>query len=124
MSLRRTAPGEACGGAVRTRAGEDRESFRLLAHDTVPIAVVHVPVRGMRPVDRCDPVPACWMPHERNGILRSWWADVPPANVEAELAWLAEVYRQSGRILNRVELPRHDITACDRWRADPIELRS
>ena len=63
-----------------------------------------------------------WMPHERNGIPRSWWTDVPPADLEAELAWLAEVYRRHGRILNPAELPRHEITARDRWRADPLEI--
>ena len=63
-----------------------------------------------------------WMPRDRAGIPRSWWTDVPPADLEAEFAWLAEVYRQNGRILNPVELPRREVTARDRWRADPLEV--
>ena len=63
-----------------------------------------------------------WMPHERNAIPRSWWTDVPLADLEAEFAWLVDVYRANGRFLNPIELPRRDITARDRWRADPLEL--
>ena len=31
---------------------------RSLAYDPVPVTIAHVPVRGVRPVDGCDPVPA------------------------------------------------------------------
>ena len=68
--------------------------------------------------------PARFFPHRLGlaGVTRSWWTDVPPADLNAEFAWLAEVYRQNGRILNAVALPRRDVTAHDRWRADPLEV--
>ena len=33
------------------------DPHNLLANDPVPIAVPHVPVRGVRPGDGCDPMP-------------------------------------------------------------------
>ena len=65
-----------------------------------------------------------WMPADRDGIPRSWWTDVAPADLEDEFAWLAGVYQAHGRLLSPNRLPRRDVTARDRWRADPIELRA
>ena len=57
-----------------------------------------------------------WMPEMRHAIERSWWTEVPPDEVDAELVWLcANVY--SGWPL--LPLPRGRVTARDRWRADP-----
>ena len=65
-----------------------------------------------------------WMPTDRDGIPRSWWTDVAPADLEDEFAWLAGVYQAHGRLLSPNRLPRRDVTARDRWRADPLELRA
>ena len=65
-----------------------------------------------------------WMPADRDGIPRSWWTDVAPADLEDEFAWLAGVYQAHGRLLNPDRLPRRDVTARNRWRADPLELRA
>ena len=59
---------------------------------------------------------------ERYGISRSWWTDVAPPDLEAEFAWLADVYRAHGRWLDPMVLPRREVTARDRWRADPLEF--
>ena len=57
-----------------------------------------------------------WMPEMRHAIERSWWTEVEPDEVDAELAWLREhVY--SGCPL--LPLPRGRVTARERWRADP-----
>ena len=62
------------------------------------------------------------MPTERYGISRSWWTDVAPPDLEAEFAWLADVYRAHGRWLDPMALPRREVTARNRWRADPLEF--
>ena len=48
--------------------------------------------------------------------------DVAPTELEDEFAWLAGVYQANGRLLSPNSLPRRDVTARDRWRADPLEL--
>ena len=63
-----------------------------------------------------------WMAADRHGIPRSWWIDVAANELAAEFAWLREVYQAHGRWLDPVRLPRRDVTARDRWRADPLEL--
>ena len=65
-----------------------------------------------------------WMPADCDGIPRSWWTDVAPTDLEEEFAWLAGVYQAHGRLLSPNRLPRRDVTARDRWRADPLELRA
>ena len=65
-----------------------------------------------------------WMPTERDGVPQSWWTDVAPTELEDEFAWLAGVYQAHGRLLSPNRLPRRDVTARDRWRADPLELRA
>ena len=63
-----------------------------------------------------------WMPTERDRIPRSWWTDIAPTNLEAEFAWLADIYHAHGRVLDPDRLPRREVTARDRWRADPLEF--
>ena len=63
-----------------------------------------------------------WMPAEREGIPRSWWTDVSPCDLEDEFVWLGDIFRQHGRLLDPAYLPRREITAHDRWRADPLAL--
>ena len=50
------------------------------------------------------------------------WAASAPFETKDEFAWLAGVYQAHGRLLNPERLPRRDVTARDRWRADPLEL--
>ena len=102
---------------------EDRTVFAAL-RETAAQPTVRVWASGA-PFDAKDELKSRgyrWMPNERNGIPRSWWTEVPPAELEAEFAWLTEVYLRNGRILNPIELPRHEVTARDRWRADPLEF--
>ena len=57
-----------------------------------------------------------WMPEMRHAIERSWWTEVEPDEVDAELAWLREHVYSGWPLL---PLPRGRVTARDRWRADP-----
>ena len=105
--------------------GEDRTVFAAL-RETAATPTIRLWAAGA-PFDAKDELKAKryrWMPEGQTGIPRSWWTDVAPADLEAELAWLADVYRANGRVLNAAELPRRDVTARDRWRADPLELTS
>ena len=60
------------------------------------------------------------MPEARNNIPRSWWTDVTPADLEAEHAWLSELYAAHGHVVDPARLPHRQITAHERWRADPL----
>ena len=62
-----------------------------------------------------------WMPQARGGIPRSWWTEVAPESVAAEIDWLREhVYHAFGvRAPLGEELPQRTITAFERWRRDP-----
>ena len=64
-----------------------------------------------------------WMPEMRNGIERAWWTDLKPAALEAELAWLRErVYRGFRACLPVGGVPTREVSAFERWRADPADL--
>ena len=64
-----------------------------------------------------------WMPQMRNGIVRAWWTDVEPAALENELAWLRErVYRGDRACLPVGGIPIREVSAFERWRADPADL--
>ena len=64
-----------------------------------------------------------WMPEMRNGIERAWWTDVEPAALENELAWLREsVYRGFWACLPVGGIPTREVSAFERWRADPADL--
>ena len=62
-----------------------------------------------------------WMPQARGGIPRSWWTELAPESVAAEIDWLrAHVYHAFGvRAPLGEELPQRTITAFERWRRDP-----
>ena len=81
---------------------EDRTVFAAL-RETAATPTIR-PWAAGAPFDAKDELKAKryrWMPEDRNGIPRSWWTDVAPA-----------------------DLPRREVTARDRWRADPFELTS
>ena len=64
-----------------------------------------------------------WMPRMRDGIARSWWTEVEPEAVEAELQWLREtVYEGLWAYLPTGGIPQRRVTAFERWRADPADL--
>ena len=103
--------------------GEDRTVFAAL-RETAATPTVRLWAIGA-PFDAKDQLKHRgyrWMPVDRDRIPRSWWTEVPPADLEAEFAWLDEVYREHGRMLDPAHLPRREVTARDRWRADPLEL--
>ena len=59
-----------------------------------------------------------WMPERRDGILPSWWTEVAPERVDAELQWLREtVYARDWF----PPIPRRRVGARERWRADPLD---
>ena len=62
-----------------------------------------------------------WMPEPRGGIAKSWWTELAPECVAAEIDWLREhVYHAFGvRAPLGEEFPRRNITARERWRRDP-----
>ena len=62
-----------------------------------------------------------WMSEGRNGIPRSWWTELAPECVEAEMQWLREhVYLAfAGLAPLREAFARRTITARERWRRDP-----
>ena len=62
-----------------------------------------------------------WMPQPRGGIAKSWWTELAPECVVAEIDWLREhVYQAFGvRAPLGEEFPRRNITARERWRRDP-----
>ena len=66
-----------------------------------------------------------WMPEDHQEIGPSWWADVVLERKEEEIDWLAEhVYRAFGAVpLAPDAYPRRRITAVDRWRSEPPEVR-
>ena len=57
-----------------------------------------------------------WMPHMREAIERSWWTELAPDKLEAELEWLGANVYPHGTYL---PLPRRKVTAHERWRPDP-----
>ena len=57
-----------------------------------------------------------WMPHMREAIERSWWTELAPDKLEAELEWLSGNVYPHGTYL---PLPRRKVTAHERWRPDP-----
>ena len=59
-----------------------------------------------------------WMPERRDGILPSWWTEVAPECVDAELQWLRHtVYARDWF----PPIPQRRIGARERWRADPLD---
>lgn len=62
-----------------------------------------------------------WMPEARAGIAKSWWTELAPDRVDAEIEWLGEhAYRAFGLPAPRSgQLPQRPITAHERWRRDP-----
>ena len=59
-----------------------------------------------------------WMPQRRHGILPSWWTELAPERVDAELEWLREtVYARDWF----PPIPQRRIGARERWRADPLD---
>ena len=108
---------------TQTLPGTERTVFGEL-RETAARPAVRIWATGA-PFDTKDQLRARgyrWMPMERYGISRSWWTDVAPPDLEAEFAWLADVYRAHGRWLDPMVLPRREVTARDRWRADPLEF--
>ena len=106
--LAQTLPGSPQRVLAALRETAWRETVRLWA--------VHAPfehkdalrARGYR-----------WMPHRRDAIERSWWTEVAPEAMDAELAWLREtVYRCEAL----PHIPRRRVTARERWRADPADV--
>ena len=57
-----------------------------------------------------------WMPEMRDAIERSWWTELEPEQVDAELDWLSEQVYLRGAFR---PLPRVRITATERWRLGP-----
>ena len=68
----------------------------------------------------------CWMPDDFEEIQRSWWMEVAPEHVDAEIEWLAQhVYDAFGAIVPVADaIPRRQITAVDRWRPEPPDGRA
>lgn len=62
-----------------------------------------------------------WMPEARAGIAKSWWTELAPDRVEAEIDWLGEhVYQAFGLLApHSGQLPQRPITARERWRRAP-----
>ena len=62
-----------------------------------------------------------WMPESRGGIAKSWWTELAPECVAAEVEWLGEhAYRAFGSRAPLGEaLPQRPITAYERWRHEP-----
>ena len=67
-----------------------------------------------------------WMPEDHQEIGPSWWTDVVLERQEEEIDWLAEhVYRAFGAVPPaRDAYPRRRITAVNRWRSEPPEVRA
>ena len=108
---------------TQTLPGTEQTAFGAL-RETAATPAVRIWAAGA-PFETKDELRARgyrWMPIDRDGIPRSWWTDVAPADLEDEFAWLAGVYQAHGRLLSPDRLPRRDVTARDRWRADPLEL--
>lgn len=57
-----------------------------------------------------------WMPHMREAIERSWWVELAPEEVDAEIEWLSGNVYPNGTYF---PLPRRRVTALQRWRPDP-----
>ena len=57
-----------------------------------------------------------WMPHTRDAIERSWWIELAPEQLDAELEWLSETVYPHGMYRH---LPRRKVTAYERWRPEP-----
>lgn len=64
-----------------------------------------------------------WMPKDRAGIPRSWWIDIHPELVNNELTWLAGLYQVHGQVLDPDQIPLREMTARERYRADPLDTR-
>ena len=108
---------------TQTLPGTDRTVFAALretaATPTVRVWATSAPFEAK---DQLRTRGYRWMPADRDGIPRSWWTDVAPPDLESEFGWLADVYRAHGRVLDPTCLPQRQVTARDRWRADPLEL--
>ena len=85
---------------------------------TVGLWAIHAPfeAKGLLKARRYR-----WMPEARAGIMKSWWTELAPENVGAEIEWLrAHVYWAFASTAPRVEeFPQRPITARERWRRDP-----
>ena len=85
---------------------------------TVGLWAVHAPfaAKGLLKARRYR-----WMPEARAGIAKSWWTELAPECVDAEIDWLREhVYRSFGAGAPRTEeFPQRPITARERWRREP-----
>ena len=108
---------------TQTLPGTDRTVFATLretaATPTVRVWAASAPFEAK---DQLRTRGYRWMPADRDGIPRSWWTDVAPPDLESEFGWLANTYRAHGRVLDPASLPQRQVTARDRWRADPLEL--
>ena len=62
-----------------------------------------------------------WMPAPFRQIPRSWWTEVAPEHVDAEINWLAEhAYHPFGASPPLPNgLPQRRVTAWERWRTEP-----
>ena len=108
---------------TQTLPGTDQTVFGVL-RETAATPAIRIWAAGA-PYDCKDQLRSRgyrWMPTDHDEIPRSWWIDVAPTELEDEFAWLAGVYQANGRLLSPNSLPRRDVTARDRWRADPLVL--
>ena len=66
-----------------------------------------------------------WMPEDHQEIRASWWTDVVLERQDEEIDWLTKhAYEAFGAVAPPPDaFPRRPMTALDRWRYDPPEVR-
>ena len=102
--------------SVQSQANRMESAFTGALADVVPHHVVEA---GNRRIDLTR-LPHR-LPEALGGIPKSWWSELAPECVAAEIDWLREhVYHAFGvRAPLGEELPQRTITAFERWRRDP-----